>query len=607
MSRKKLHNVGDEIFAKWPGSDRYYSSVVVGRYDKSNDSYSVKFEDDGDPIDILAKHITTPSQAKLWRSRSASPARTSGRRKRRSRSKSPTRSSRQRSPARRKPPTRRQRKLQEEESPLRKEEAMEQKKFDAVDNAINVEEKHVIVQSSDVIHEEQSSRVTRKRVTRSVSRIQQEIIQQQAQEIKQTADATEEKQQMTMAQHGWSCEILALAAMFIIPLMLMSLYLVAGSKSHPFLMLRLPEMPTFDTLFNWKVAVALGVWYDVQFLLTKIPLGKIVNGPITPDGEQLTYRMNGMIHTLLHLALIGIGIYQKSVFKVAAMVDEYYLSIAFSSIVWSFLTAFLAPLKALFDSRVKNKYITPESFVAGKEQNPTIFGFDLKWCCSRAGFIGWIVLDCMFILKHYSDAGCDVNKAACFIACSHVVYMLLGLVIEEGMIKSPTMNETPLGFGFILLSLSFMPFFYSMQVLYLVRYKPSVTNVQWGAAIALQLVGVYIFLKSNMEKAEFRRDPKKMMKRDVKVVFTANGKNLLADGWWGRLRHPNYFGDILVAISWGIPAGCSHLAPWLYPLYLIGLLVLFAVEDEKRCAKKYGLSWDEYKARVKYVMIPYVY
>ena len=58
MSRKKLHNVGDEIFAKWPGSDRYYSSVVVGRYDKSNDSYSVKFEDDGDPIDILAKHIT---------------------------------------------------------------------------------------------------------------------------------------------------------------------------------------------------------------------------------------------------------------------------------------------------------------------------------------------------------------------------------------------------------------------------------------------------------------------------------------------------------------------------------------------------------------------
>ena len=149
------------------------------------------------------------------------------------------------------------------------------KKFDAVDSAINVEEKHVMVQSSDVIHEEQSSRVTRRRVTRSVARIQQEVIQQQAQEIKQTADAKEEKQQMELAQHGWSCELIALSAMFLMPIILMALYLIAGSKEHPFLMLKLPAIPTFDTLCNWKVAVALGVWYDLQFLLTKIPLGKV--------------------------------------------------------------------------------------------------------------------------------------------------------------------------------------------------------------------------------------------------------------------------------------------------------------------------------------------
>ena len=43
--------------------------------------------------------------------------------------------------------------------------------------------------------------------------------------------------------------------------------------------------------------------------------------------------------------------------------------------------------------------ITPESFVAGKEQNPTIFGFDLKWCCSRAGFIGWVCLLVLFSIS----------------------------------------------------------------------------------------------------------------------------------------------------------------------------------------------------------------
>ena len=58
MSRKKVHNIGSEIYARWPGSDKYYRSVVVGGYDEDNESYSVKFEDDGDPIDVLAKYIT---------------------------------------------------------------------------------------------------------------------------------------------------------------------------------------------------------------------------------------------------------------------------------------------------------------------------------------------------------------------------------------------------------------------------------------------------------------------------------------------------------------------------------------------------------------------
>ena len=69
---------------------------------------------------------------------------------------------------------------------------------------------------------------------------------------------------------------------------------------------------------------------------------------------------------------------------------------------------------------------------------------------------------------------------------------------------------------------------------------------------------------------------------DVKVVFTADGRNLLADGWWGRLRHPNYLGDILVAISWALPAGLFYFVddmfdenfmwasgPLLYPLRLV--------------------------------------
>ena len=62
-----------------------------------------------------------------------------------------------------------------------------------------------------------------------------------------------------------------------------------------------------------------------------------------------------MIHLFIHLAVIGIGIYFGVAFKVATLVDQHYLSVAFASIIWSFLTAALVALKALFDARIRDK------------------------------------------------------------------------------------------------------------------------------------------------------------------------------------------------------------------------------------------------------------
>jgi len=46
---------------------------------------------------------------------------------------------------------------------------------------------------------------------------------------------------------------------------------------------------------------------------------------------------------------------------------------------------------------------------------------------------------------------------------------------------------------------------------------------------------------------------------------------------------------------------------WLYPLYYIGLLVDRERADGERCLKKYGKYWIEYRERVPYRIIPYVY
>ena len=146
-----------------------------------------------------------------------------------------------------------------------------------MDNSISIEEKEVISQKkTHTIEEERSDTVVTRRMTRSVARIQQEVIQQQAAEIKQSADAKEERQQKeNLTQHGWSCQIMAFMAIFLLPVCFMALYLVVGSKKQPFSFTKWPIIPPFKVLFNWKVALALGVWYDFQFLLTRIPLGKV--------------------------------------------------------------------------------------------------------------------------------------------------------------------------------------------------------------------------------------------------------------------------------------------------------------------------------------------
>ena len=58
MARKTIYDVGAEIFAKWPGSQMYYPGTVVEGYDESNDSYKVKFDNEGEPVAVLARNIT---------------------------------------------------------------------------------------------------------------------------------------------------------------------------------------------------------------------------------------------------------------------------------------------------------------------------------------------------------------------------------------------------------------------------------------------------------------------------------------------------------------------------------------------------------------------
>jgi delta14-sterol reductase len=80
------------------------------------------------------------------------------------------------------------------------------------------------------------------------------------------------------------------------------------------------------------------------------------------------------------------------------------------------------------------------------------------------------------------------------------------------------------------------------------------------------------------------------------------------NGFWGLSRHVNYLGEILMATGIVLSVGYPLLPwPWLYPLYYVLLLFPRQLSDDKRCAAKYGPLWDEYRKKVRYRIIPYLY
>ena len=59
-----------------------------------------------------------------------------------------------------------------------------------------------------------------------------------------------------------------------------------------------------------------------------------------------------------------------------------------------------------------------------------------------------------------------------------------------------------------------------------------------------------------------------------------------------------------ITLALGYP---DRWVTWLYPLYYVALLVPRQMDDDRRCAAKYGALWDAYVKRVPYRIVPFVY
>lgn len=158
--------------------------------------------------------------------------------------------------------------------------------------------------------------------------------------------------------------------------------------------------------------------------------------------------------------------------------------------------------------------------------------------------------------------------------------------------------------------LVFYPFFYAVGGWTIAERPNPHTPIPVLGAIAILFFCGWSFARgANMQKFYFKTRPGKKLLGIIPQEAVSDGeKQLLASGFWGLSRHVNYLGEILMATALALALGYpAALGPWLYPLYYVALLVPRQIQDDRRCAAKYGALWAEYCRRVPYRIIPYLY
>ena len=298
------------------------------------------------------------------------------------------------------------------------------------------------------------------------------------------------------------------------------------------------------------------------------------------------------------------------------MAYDEWLALVTVSIACSWLLSVYLYLSSLrLDDRSPSSYLSRHGrsgvwvydFFVGRALNPRLWGVDLKYLCElRPGLVGWLLLDASLLCSQWQRQGW-VTASMVLVVFFQAVYVLDALLSEQAILS--TMDITTDGFGWMLAfgDLTWVPFTYTLQARYLVDHPVQLSPPLIACITALELLGLYVFRVSNDEKNTFRTAPSSAFTRSARYLQTSSGSRLLLSGWWGRSRHPNYAGDLCMALAWSLTCGFSHPIVYFYPLYFAVLLVHRQRRDDDKCRRKYGKDWDTYCQLVPYRIIPYVY
>lgn len=347
------------------------------------------------------------------------------------------------------------------------------------------------------------------------------------------------------------------------------------------------------------------VWLYI-FLLNVVLPGRWVTGYVTRSGtdEKLRYRLNGLpvlftvIGTWAALCYFHVipwdALYTYRWYGVAGAVT---FGLIFSAVL------------VIPHPSVKKNFLA--DFYLGRLENPQLWGgrVDAKMWLYLAGAVLLALNILSFSAHQYLLYGAEASHGVYLATALLLFFVVDYLTFEEVHLYTYDFFAERVGFKLGWGCMAFYPYFYAIPVWAVADLPPTtLPDAVLGLFALVFFSGWCLSRGANMQKYYFKKYPGRSFLGMKPQTITDGNRTLLVSGFWGLSRHINYLGEILMASGIALSTGYPLLFwPWLYPLYYVALLFPRQMDDDKRCAAKYGPLWMEYVQRVKYRIIPYLY
>jgi delta14-sterol reductase len=346
--------------------------------------------------------------------------------------------------------------------------------------------------------------------------------------------------------------------------------------------------------------------YAFIFILNALLPGRWVIGYVTKTGtdEKLKYRLNGL------LVLFTVVASWALLCKYGVLNWDWLYSIRWYSLAGAVTFGLIFSFALVLPySPIKKSFLA--DFYLGRLENPQLWNgrIDAKMWLYLVGAIMLELNVLSFAAHHYVLFGND-GSWGIYVSAALVTFFIVDyLTFEEVHLYTYDFFAERVGFKLGWGCIAFYPFFYAIPLWSTVSLP--------GAHIPDYLLMIYVLIfflswslsrGANLQKYFFKKDPTKTFLGIKPETISDGNKTLLVNGFWGLSRHINYLGEIGMAIGIVLCTGYgSSFWPWLYPLYYVALLFPRQADDDKRCALKYGVLWEEYLKKVPRRIIPFIY